>query len=79
MDDDDTAVIEVAPPCPTCYGTREVVHQWHDGTAAVSPCPTCVGPAGGYQYAPADDGNPCLLHGGVMTPAGRKDTTRENT
>ena len=43
MDDDDTAVIEVAPPCPTCYDAREVVHPWGDGTAAVSPCPTCVG------------------------------------
>lgn len=41
MDDDDTAVIEVVPPCPTCLGTLEVVHQWGDGTAAVSPCPTC--------------------------------------
>ncbi len=36
---DDTA--EIVLPCATCGGKGEVVHQWGDGTAAVSPCPTC--------------------------------------
>lgn len=37
---DDTA--EIPLPCSTCWGKKEIVCEWHDGTAALSPCPTCV-------------------------------------